>query len=234
MKRFAAATLLACALPAAAGDFPSLGSLGQEQFRKLSEDLGAALSYKGVTPATPLGLVGFDVGLEVSATDIQNSDAFRLAGNAAPDYIAVPKLHIYKGLPWGIDIGAFVGGATEVDAALYGLDLRWAILADGLATPAVALRLSGTQTSDIGSLRLTTIAGDVMVSKKLTIATPYVGVGVVRTNADPGIGGLSDESFNKSRIFGGLNLNLAIVNLAFEAEKLGDNTTLSAKAGWRF
>jgi hypothetical protein len=24
------------------------------------------------------------------------------------------------------------------------------------------------------------------------------------------------------------------VNLAFEAEKLGDNTTLSAKAGWRF
>jgi hypothetical protein len=234
MRRLAAALLLACALPASAGDLPSLGALTQDQFRKLSEDLGAALSYKGVTPATPLGALGFDVGLEVSATDIQNSDIFRLAGNAAPDYIAVPKLHIYKGLPWGFDIGAFVGGATEVDAAVYGLDARWAMLADEVATPAVALRISGTQSSDIGGLKVTTFAGDLMVSKKLTIATPYLGVGVVRISTDPGIDGLSDESFNKSRVFGGLNLNLAIVNLAFEAEKLGDNTTLSAKAGWRF
>lgn len=234
MKRPLAAALCALALPAAAGDLPSLGSLGQDQFRRLSEDLGAAFSYKGVTPATPLGLVGFDVGLEVSATDIRNSDLFRLAGGGAPDYIAVPKLHVYKGLPWGIDIGAFVGGASEVNATVYGLDARWAILDDGVATPAVALRISGTQSSDIGSLKVTTYAGDLMVSKKLTIATPYLGVGVVRTSADAGVGGLSDESFNKSRVFGGLNLNLAIVNLAFEAEKLGDNTTLSAKAGWRF
>lgn len=234
MKRLLAASIAAFALPAAAGDFPSLGALGQDQFRKLSEDLGAALSYKGVTPATPLGLVGFDLGLEVSATDIQNSSAFRAAGNSAPDYIVVPKLHIYKGLPGGFDIGAFVGGASEVDAAVYGLDVRWAILDDGAVTPAVALRVSGTQASDIGSLRITTLAGDVMVSKKLTIATPYIGAGIVRTNADPGVDGLSDESFNKGRLFGGLNLNLAIVNLAFEVEKLGDNTTLSAKAGWRF
>ncbi len=234
MRRLLAASILACAFPASAGDLPSLGALTQDQFRKISEDLGAALSYKGVTPATPLGALGFDVGLEVSATDIQNSDLFRLAGNAAPDYIVVPKLHVYKGLPWGFDIGAFVGGATEVDATLYGLDARWAMLADGVATPAVALRISGTQSSDIGGLKVTTFAGDLMVSKKLTIATPYLGVGVVRIMTDPGIDGLSDESFNKSRVFGGINLNLAIVNLAFEAEKLGDNTTLSAKAGWRF
>ena len=234
MRRLLAAPLLACVLPVAAGDLPTLGDLTQDQFRRLSEDLGAALSYKGVTPATPLGALGFDVGIEVSATDIQNSDLFRLAGNSAPDYIVVPRLHVYKGLPWGFDIGAFVGGATEVDATVYGLDARWAVLDDGVATPAVALRLSGTQSSDIGGLKVTTFAGDLMVSKKLTIATPYLGVGVVRTNADPGIGGLSDETFNKSRVFGGVNLNLAVVNLAFEAEKLGDNTTLSAKAGWRF
>ncbi len=234
MRSTLAATLLACAFPAAAGDFPSLGALDQDQFRKLSEDLGAALSYKGVTPATALGITGFDVGLEVSATDIQNADVFRLAGNAAPDYIAVPKLHLYKGLPWGIDIGAFVGGASNVNARVYGLDARYALLDDGIATPAVALRISGTWTSDLGSLKVATYAGDVMVSKKLTVATPYLGAGVVRTSADAGIAGLSDESFNKSRYFGGLNVNLAIVNLAFEAEKMGGNTTLSAKAGWRF
>lgn len=234
MKRLLPAALLACALPAAAGEFPSLGDLSQDQFRRLSQDLGAALSYKGVTPATPLGWVGFDVGVEVSATDIENSDAFRLAGNSAPDYIVVPKLHVYKGLPWGFDIGAFIGAASEVNATLYGLDARWAVLDDGVATPAVALRLSGTQSSDTGGLKITTIAGDVMVSKKLTIATPYIGAGVVRTNAKAGGLGLAEEEFDESRLFVGLNVNFAIVNLAFEAEKLGDNTTLSAKAGWRF
>ena len=234
MKRPLLAMLLLGALPAMAGDFSSIGALSQDQFRKVSEDLGAALSYKGVTPATPLGLTGFDIGVEVSATDIRNSDLFSLAGSGSPDYIVVPKLHVYKGLPWGIDIGAFVGGASEVSATLYGLDARWAILDDGVATPAVAVRLSGTRASDIGSVRISTLAGDVMVSKKFVIATPYLGVGVVRTNSEAGGTGLADEAFNKSRVFAGLNLNLAVLNLAFEAEKLGDNTTVSAKAGWRF
>lgn len=234
MKKMLLASLLACALPAAAGEFPSLGSLGQDQFRRLSEDLGAALSYKGVTPATPLGLAGFDVGLEVSATDIKNSELFRLAGNKSPDYIVVPKLHVYKGLPFGIDIGAFVGGATEVSATVYGLDARYALLSDGIATPAVALRVSGTRSSDIGGIKVSTMAGDLMVSKKLTIVTPYAGVGVVRTISEVKGLGLAEEDFRKSRVFAGLNVNFAILNLAIEAEKLGDNTTLSAKAGWRF
>ena len=234
MKRPLAAALCALALPAAAGDLPSLGSLGQDQFRRLSEDLGAAFSYKGVTPATPLGLVGFDVGLEVSATDIRNSDLFRLAGGGAPDYIAVPKLHVYKGLPFGVDLGAFVGAASDVSATVYGADARWALLADGVATPAVALRVSGTRTADIGALRVATLAADVMVSKKLTIATPYAGAGVVRTISEVKGAGLAEEDFRKTRVFAGLNVNFAVINLAIEAEKLGDNTTLSAKAGWRF
>ena len=234
MTRLLLATLILGALPAMAGDFSSIGALSQDQFRKVSEDLGAALSYKGVTPATPLGLTGFDIGLEVSATDIRNSDLFSLAGSGSPDYIVVPKLHIYKGLPYGIDIGAFVGGASEVSATLYGLDARWALLDDGVATPAVAIRLSGTRASDIGPVRISTLAGDLMVSKKFVVATPYLGVGVVRTNSEAGGTGLSDEAFNKTRVFAGLNLNLAVLNLAFEAEKLGENTTVSAKAGWRF
>ncbi|MBL0142111.1 MAG: hypothetical protein IPP91_08520 [Betaproteobacteria bacterium] len=234
MKRLLLASLLACALPAAAGDFPLLGSLSQSQFRSLSEDLGAALSYKGVTPATPLGLTGFDIGLEVSATEVTNSGVFSLAGNGSPDYIAVPKLHIYKGLPGGFDIGAFVGAASNVNATVFGLDARYAVLADGITTPAVALRASGTVSSDMGGVRISTLAADVMVSKVFTVATPYIGAGVVRTAAEANGTSLSDEQFSKSRVFVGLNVNLAILNLAFEVEKLGSNNTLSAKAGWRF
>ena len=33
---------------------------------------------------------------------------------------------------------------------------------------------------------------------------------------------------------GGVGRSLVAVNLAFEAEKMGDNVSLSAKLGWRF
>ncbi len=84
---------MALGLAAQAGDLNGFANLTQDQFHKLSEDLGATLSYKGVTPATPLGLVGFDLGLEVSATDVKNSDLFRLAGGGDRSTIYVPKLH---------------------------------------------------------------------------------------------------------------------------------------------
>jgi hypothetical protein len=234
IRRFAL-PLLALALPAAAGDFPSLSLLSQEQFRRLAEDVGAAASYKGVTPATALGLAGFDVGVEVSATDVKNADLFRLAGNSAPDYLYVPKVHLYKGLPFGFDLGAFVGAMNNLNATVYGIDGRYAFMQDTVTTPAVALRLSGTRTTDVGRFRLQTMAADLMVSKRLTLVTPYAGAGLVRTQAKAGgAGGLADETFNRGRYFGGFNMNFAVINLAVEAEKLGGNTTLSAKAGWRF
>src|SRR3569623_2622023 len=67
----AAVVALGMAASAAADDLDRLQYLAQSQFRALSEDLGAALSYKPVSPAEPLGLIGVDVGLEVTATDIK-------------------------------------------------------------------------------------------------------------------------------------------------------------------
>lgn len=229
-----ACALLAAALPAAAGGFSNLGALTQGEFRSLSEDLGAAAAYKGVTPATALGLVGFDIGLEASATDVKHGGLFRRAGNSEPDYLFVPKLHVYKGLPLGFDIGAFVGGMSNVNATLYGVDLRYALLEDSGATPALALRASGTRANDAGGIDLKTYGMDLMVSKRLAIVTPYLGAGRVRMKSSADGVALAGETLDKTRYFGGLNMNFAIVNLAIEAERLGDNTTVSAKAGWRF
>jgi hypothetical protein len=143
IRRIALTFIAALSLPAAAGDFGSLATLSQDEFRRLSQDLGAVISYKGVTPATPLGTLGFDVGLEVTRTRIENPSVFRRAGAGVSSDIDVPKLHVYKGLPFGLDIGAFVGGASDIGATLMGVDLRYAFLDDGLTTPALALRLSG-------------------------------------------------------------------------------------------
>jgi len=47
-----------------AGPFDSFEALGQDDFKVLVENLSAATHYRGVTPTEPLGLIGFDVGLD--------------------------------------------------------------------------------------------------------------------------------------------------------------------------
>ena len=64
---------LGLAQPAMAASITTLNQLGQSEFKTLSEDLGAALSYKPVTPAAPLGTTGFDMGIEVTQTDVSKS-----------------------------------------------------------------------------------------------------------------------------------------------------------------
>jgi len=234
MKSIALALALSFCAGAQAGDISGVGNLTQDEFRRLSEDLGAAFSYKGVTPATPLGLVGFDIGIVGTTTDLQNSGVFAAAGAGGKSDIQTVKLHVYKGLIAGLDIGAFVGVSTSVSGEIYGADLRYAFLDDSLTTPAFAVRASGTTTRGLGAVEVASLGLDLLVSKRFAFATPYAGVGIVRVMSDPSASGLGEETFNKGRGFVGLNVNLAVLNLAFEAEKMGDNASLSAKLGWRF
>ena len=217
-----------------AGDLNQIGTLTQSQFLKLSTDLGAASAYKGVTPATPLGPVGFDVGVEISQTSIENSALFRQAGAGDVSNLYVPKIHVTKGLPFGFDIGAFVSRVSGVDGSLIGAEARYAILDDGLATPAFGVRLSGSRLVGVTNVSLSTVAVDTMLSKKLALVTPYIGAGMVRVQSRAKVAGLREENFNKSRVFVGMNVNFLVTNFALEAEKMGDNTSLSAKVGFRF
>lgn len=234
MIRRLAPLLLLAALPIQAADFSTIGTLSQDEFHRISQDLGAAFSYKGVTPATPLGIAGFDVGVEVSETTMENSELFARAGAGNQSRLVVPKFHVHKGLFGGLDIGAFVAAAPDVSASLFGAELRYALMDDGIATPALGVRLSGTRAGGLGDLKLNTAALDLVVSKKFTALTPYAGAGMVRVQSSVNGSGLAEERFNKGRVFGGVDINLLAVNLAFEAEKMGGNTSLTAKVGWRF
>ena len=231
---FLAPLALAAALPCGAADFGGIASLAQGEFRALSRDLGAAFSYKGVTPATALGPLGFDVGVEVTDTRMENSSLFALAGAGGQSRLVLPKIHVHKGLFGGLDVGAFVAGVPDIDARLYGADVRYTFIDDSLAMPAIGLRVSATRADGLEPVKVSTAAVDLMVSKRFTLVTPYAGAGTVRIRSTADGTGLTRERIDQSRVFGGLNLNLVAVNLAFEAEKMGDNVSLSAKLGWRF
>jgi hypothetical protein len=232
LKILLAYLLAAMGSAAFAGDLDRIGQLSQSEFHNLSQDLGAVAAYKGVAPAAPLGVTGFDVGLELTASKLQNKGVYELAGGSAASTVYLPKVRVQKGLPWGVDIGGFVGKIGGSNISLLGLEARYALLDDTLTAPAIGLRVSGTRDMGASQLDIRTVAFDAVISKKLTFVTPFAGIGTVKVNSKAA--GLASESFNKSRVFVGLNVNLAFINIAVEAEKLGDVNSLSAKAGLRF
>lgn len=239
MKRALAVltALLATSLPAtAAEDIDQINQLVQADFRKLSEDLGAALSYKAVIPATPLGLTGFDLGFEITATKLQNRDAWdRASSGTAPDTVYVPKLHAHKGLPFGIDVGAFYTAVPDSNIKLWGVELRYALIKGGAVTPALGLRGTYSKLTGVDQLDLHTKGLELLVSKGFVMFTPYAGVGRVWTVSTPvGVTNVSREEFAQGKYFVGGNINLGLINLALEADKTGDASSYNAKLGFRF
>jgi hypothetical protein len=234
VRRLAPMVLAAATLPSHASDFPNIGSLLQDEFRDLSRDVGAAVAYKGVAPGTALGILGFDLGLELTQTKMERSSLFARAGAGEQSELLVPKVHLHKGLFAGFDVGVLFAGAPDVNAKLVGADVRYTFVDDGVARPAVGVRLSGSRATGMGSFKVSTGAVDLLVSKKLTLVTPYAGAGVVRIASEASGTSLHSERIDQGRVFGGVNVNLVAVNMAVEVEKLGDNTSISAKIGWRF
>src|SRR4030067_737054 len=164
--------LVNLSLPAQAATDLDLGGIAlQSDFRLLSEDLGAALSYKPLLPAEPLGVTGFDLGIEVTATKLEHAAIFDNAVTGdAPDTLYLPKLHVHKGLPFGFDIGASYAAVPDSNIKLWGAEVRYAILKGSTATPAVAGggRQSAPQGGD--QLKLTTTSGDPARSKDFALS----------------------------------------------------------------
>lgn len=210
----------------------------QATFSDLVKDLGAAINYKSVSPAEPLGITGFDIGFEISATSVENKATLNnVFGGDVPSTLYVPKLHAHKGLPFGLDVGAFYSKVPSSNIKLLGGELKYAILEGSTVTPALALRGTYSKLSGVDNLTLNTTGIELAISKGFAMFTPYAGVGAVRYSGDASVStlpNLSSEHINKTKVFLGLNFNLGLVNIAAETEKLGDNSTTSAKIGLRF
>lgn len=231
------ALVLVFSQAAAAGDLSALGNLSQSEFRTVSEDLGAAFSYKPLSPTAAQGITGFDIGIEVTGTDISKSAAALSkagASDSSMNTLLVPKLHVHKGLPLGIDLAAFMANIQPINANLFGAELRYALIDGGVTTPAVGVRAAYTSLSGASQLGFSTRSVDLSVSKGFTLLTPYAGIGQVWVDSRPSAGALAAESFTQGKLFAGVNLNLGLLNLAFELDKTGNTQSWGAKLGLRW
>lgn len=224
----------------AAPNLDLISNLGQDFFRLLSEDVGAAISYRAVQPAEPLKVPGFDISAEVSATELVNADKWLNAidANDRTTQIILPKIHLTVGLPYSFDIGAFYSSSSNTDISVSGAELKYAILDGSTLVPAVAIRATHTQLDGIDQLYMDTTSADISISKGFAFFTPYAGVGSVWINSKPRAEaaaiGLEDESFQLNKYFVGANIALAIISFAVEGDKTGDATSYSVKLGFRW
>lgn len=236
-RRLAAAALIAAAAPAFAADINSIQLLSQNEFRLLSEDLGAALSFKPLIPSEALGITGFDLGVAVTGTKLKNDAILKKAssGGDVPSVLPVPTLRLHKGLPLNLDVGVAFSQVPGTNIRYTGGELRWAILPGSTLTPAVAIRGTLTRLTGVDQLDFDTKSLDISISKGFANITPYGGIGQVWIKSTPkGVPGLRGEDFTQTKVFGGVNVNFGLANLAFEADSTGGTTTVGAKLGFRF
>lgn len=178
---------LAIAVPSQAKDIKFTTALTQEAFKDLSKEAAAAFSYKNTAPPAPLGITGFDIGMEASLVDIRTGDdnywERAYAGNA-PGTLFIPRVRARKGLPLGIDIGAMYAYVPDSNIRLYGVELGYALIEGGVAMPAVGVRGSYTRLSGVDDMDFETIGMDAAVSKGFLLLAPYAGAGVVYAQSE--------------------------------------------------
>ncbi len=230
-----AAAMLAIAAVPARADFNNLSALDQSQFDKFATGLAAATHYKAITPAEPLGATGFDLGFEMSSTDIDNAVFKRASGGSfSDDTLLVPRMHVHKGLVKGFDIGASISRLPRTGLSVIGGELRYAFISGNVAAPAVALRASYTKVQGNSQFDMYNTGAELTVSKGILMFTPYAGLGYVHSEIDPVDGlGLAKQSVGLNKVFVGMTMNFGVA-VTVEADKTDDITSYSAKVGLRF
>lgn len=225
-------------------DIDQLSTLADPQgaFKSLSEDVGAAISYRASSPAEHLGITGFDIGVDINVITVGNSKDWLVAtsDNKEIDTFVLPKLHVHKGLPFGIDVGAFYAGSGNTDLELIGAELKYALLKGGVAKPAIALRATYSQLNGIDQLDMETTGVELAISKGFAMFTPYGGVGKIWIDSTPKKeaaappANLESEDFSLNKVFVGLNINLALFNIGLEGDRTGEATAYNLKLGFRW
>lgn len=236
-KHLIGLALLLSAQVGFAADLNFINRLIATEMENFAEDIGAIITYRSVNAPEAQGLLGFDIGAVLTATKIQNDSLWgRVTADSAPTYIIVPKLQAQKGLPFGIDVGLSLSKAANTNISLLGAEIRYALLEGSTVTPALGIRGTYSRLSGVDQLDADAKGLEISISKGILLFTPYAGIGKIWSTVTPkeAAAFLPETEVDFNRIFIGTRIALTLLNIAIEAEKIGDTQGVSVKLGINF
>ena len=219
----AAFLILLAAIPLQAqSDIELDPAITQEEFETFSRLVAQSIYATPVDPARARGLLGFDIGVAVTAVPVDTSSPYwqHAVGNdfTLNDYVAVPRIVFSKGLSVAT-LSAMYSKVPDSDITVWGGALDVPILSGGVLSPTLGVRGSYSILQGSDEFDLTTYGAEVFLSKGFGPVTPYVGAGITRSDAEGRISPtilLQDES-RGSRVTVGLKLTLLIPKIVIEA-----------------
>jgi len=228
---------LAC-FTAFAGELKFAPGFSKTQFRDLVKEIGLAATPTPNNPAEPLKTLGFDIALETSITSIDDSSAhWKGSWNDADSLVMVNRVHIQKGLPFGVDLGFSVGKGANLTFNTATLEAKYALLKGSAVTPAITVKAAYTKVFGMDDLDMSTLLAGAYISKGILMFTPYGGIESVFVMAEESSSSidLSSENVNVIRALAGLQFSpLPLVALNAELAASEDVYQLGLKAGIRF
>lgn len=235
---FALSILAPCLAAGPAAAWEVSDRAGAQDFEAFHDRFASSAYFWARHGAKPLGITGFEVWVDTSVDSGFGDEDFArtaLDGDLPGDVLAVARVGVRKGLPGGFDLGAAYGRALDGDVELLSGELSWAILEGGAVSPAVGLRLTGTQTLSAASYDLEQYGLEVLVSKGFPVVTPFGGAGLVRSESrlERFGGGLLEEDSTETVWFAGVRLKLLLPSLTIEVEQ-GEQTQAAVRLGFGF
>jgi len=242
------------------------------------KSVGIAMDHRPYEPATPIGTaIGLSLGLEVTLVQPPSDLGSSLGGlagassgssSSSSSSAVIPilpslKLHFHKGIGSNIDIGLSalppIGSLPLVGGSLLlGGDVK-VVVYNPEEGPTWAVRgcyninsLSYSQAGESITVKTITISPQVLVSRKLDFADPYIGIGVQYTYGSikvsipiPAVSGEAIAPVEATQngvgygaeIFGGIDLRIPNVGFRITLEgaysPFGMNS-LGTKLGFAF
>ena len=156
------------------------GSLTQP----LIKTVGLALDNRPYEPATPLGVkIGLDIGVEAAIARVPDDfrDALTQAGfsgGSSLTILPVARILVHKGIGERVDLGGSFMGYQGY--RILGADLKIALY-NPTEGPTWAIRICYSSAS-LGIIDTKTWTPQLLISRKMDYADPYIGVGYQYVN----------------------------------------------------
>src|SRR5688500_2561874 len=199
----------------------------EEDFAKFSNIVAQGIYATPVEPASARGLLGFDIGIAVTAVPVDTTAGYWT--NAVRDdftvsnYLAVPKIVASKGLSVAT-VSASYAKVQDSDVSVIGGAIDVPIIRGGIAVPSLTVRGAYSQLQGVENFEATTYGVEVFVSKGFGPVTPYAAAGRMRTDTsatrfdhEPTLRNQLIHESDFNRFTAGVRISLMIPKIIVEA-----------------